>query len=334
MPRARRYMFAVMLTVLSAFLALSPCLASQPQTPAASAPAAAPAVNVRVGVYVIQLGDPDLKDSSFKTVFWLWFRWKGSPDLDPMKKFEIVGGQVESCDNQDKKVVGDETYQVARVRATVTQDFDIARFPLDQHTLELSVEETTEGVDGIRYVADTENSKLQDGISLSGWVMGKPVVAASTKVYASNFGDPSLPSDSQSEYARFTLSLPVRRPGISYTLKLFWSLYLSVFVALLALHIKPFDLDPRFGLGVGAVFAAMASAYVISSALPDSNQYTLADGVVMGSIGFIVASIIESILSLRLHQAGKERASRRLDLWMFFVFTSAYVGLNLWLFAP
>jgi hypothetical protein len=326
MPRVMGVVLAVVLLVLCA----APSLA-QPQAAAPSAPAAP--VNVRVGVYVIQLSDPDLKDSSFKAVFWLWFRWKGSPDLDPMKKFEVVGGQVEACDNQDKKVIGDETYLVARVRATITQDFDIARFPIDQHTLELSIEETTDSVEGIRYVADAENSKLQDSISLSGWVIGKTIVSAGTKVYASNFGDPSLPSDSQSEYSRFTLSVPVRRPGASYTLKLFWSLYLSVFVALLALHIKPIDLDPRFGLGVGAVFAAMASAYVISSALPDSNQFTLADGVVMCSIAFIVASIIESIVSLRLHQCGKETASRWTDLSMFFVFTGAYVAINIWLFA-
>jgi hypothetical protein len=334
MPRVRSFALAVMLTAFCAFPPLTLSLALQPQPSAPPAPAAPAApVDVRVGVYVVQLGDPDLKDSSFKAVFWLWFRWKGSPDLDPMKKFEVVGGQVEACDNQDKKVVGDETYVVARVRATVTQDFDIARFPVDQHTLELSVEETTDSTTGIRYVADTENSKLQDSISLSGWVIGKPAVAASTKVYASNFGDPSLPSDSQSEYSRFTLSVPVRRPGISYTLKLFWSLYLSVFVALIALHIKPFDLDPRFGLGVGAVFAAMASAYVISSALPDSNQFTIADGVVMCAIGFIVASIIESIVSLRLHQCGKEAASRRLDAVMFFVFAGAYAGFNIWILA-
>src|SRR3954471_1837912 len=89
MQRVRTFMLAVMLTALCTFpalaLSLPRSLAPDPQPSAA--PAAAPPVNVRVGIYVVQLGDPDLKDSSFKAVFWLWFRWKGSPDLDPMKKF-------------------------------------------------------------------------------------------------------------------------------------------------------------------------------------------------------------------------------------------------------
>jgi hypothetical protein len=305
-----------------------PAIAQQPLAPNPTPSAKAAPVDVRVGIYVTQLGEPDLKTSQFNAVFWVWFRWKGAPDLDPMKKFEVVGGQIEARDNEDRKVTGDETYAVARIRAVVTQDFDIGRFPVDEHTMEICVEETSDGVDGIRYIADSANSRIEEGVKLSGWIMEPASVAAGSKVYASNFGDPSLPADARSEYARFTMSVPIHRPGVSYPLKLFWSLYLSVFVALLALHIKPFDLDPRFGLGVGAVFAAMASAYVISSALPDSNQVTLADSVIMIAVGFIVASIIESIVSLRLHQAGKEQASRRLDVLMFCVFAAAYVGIN------
>jgi hypothetical protein len=325
----------VLVFVLAAMAFLAPVARAQEKqtTPAAPTASDKKPVDVRIGIYVIQLGDPDLKTSEFKAVFWLWFRWKGSPDLDPMKKFEVVGGQVEAKDNDDKKVIGDETYVVARVRATISQDFDISRFPVDQHVLELSIEETSDGIEGIRYLADLPNSKLEDGVKLSGWVIEPPEVSAGTKIYASNFGDPTLPSDTQSEYARFTMKLPVHRPGIGYPLKLFWSLYLSVFVALLALQIKPFDLDPRFGLGVGAVFAAMASAYVISSALPDGNQVTLADAIIMDAIGFIVASIIESIVSLRLHQAGREKASRVLDAVMFWVFLGAYAALNTWLLA-
>mgnify|MGYP001172750684 CR=1 FL=1 len=290
--------------------------------------------DVTVGVYVVQLDDPNLKDSQFTVVFWLWFRWRGDIDLNPMKKFEVVGGQIEGIENEDT-VYGEEPdgvhYQVAKIRATVTQDFDITRFPIDRHTLQLSIEETFEGIERIRYVPDTKNSKLLESISLAGLVIGETTATVGTKTYSSTFGDPRVESVSggaESTYARFTLSIPVKRPGISYPIKLFWSLYLSVFVALLALHIKPIDLDPRFGLGVGAVFAAMASAFVISAALPDTNQVTLADVVVMIAIGYIVISVIESIISLRMFQAGNEKGSAKLDLWAFVALTLSYALVN------
>jgi hypothetical protein len=290
--------------------------------------------DVSVGVYVVQLDDPSLKDSQFTTVFWVWFRWQGDKDLNPIKKFEIVGGQVEGFENEDSVYAegsGGVHYQIAKVRATVTQDFDITRFPMDHHVLQLSIEETFEGVGKIRYVADTKNTKLQEKIALAGLVIEKTEATAGTQTYTSTFGDPRVEAaagGAEATYARFTLSIPVRRPGIGYPIKLFWSLYLSVFVAVLAFHIKPIDLDPRFGLGIGAVFAAMASAFVISSALPDGNQVTMADEVVMISIGFIVASLIQSIVSLRLYQAGKEQASSRLDLLSFVGFTAAYAIIN------
>ncbi|HYE63227.1 MAG TPA: hypothetical protein VD997_14625 [Phycisphaerales bacterium] len=317
---------------LGALILLLSILLAHPSALAQTTPPS-PHTDVTVGMYVVQLDDPSLKDRQFTAVFWLWFRWKGDKDLNPLKKFEVVGGQVEGLENEETVVGGEGGvhYQCAKVRARITQEFDVTRFPIDDHTLEISVEETSDGIEVIRYVPDARNSKLQESIALAGWRIGTTAAVVATHNYASTFGDPAQPEDGKSSYARFTLQVPVDRPGIGYPIKMFWSLYLSVFVAILAFNIKPIDLDPRFGLGVGAVFAAMASAYVISSSLPDGNQVTLADKVVMIAIGFIVTSIIQSIISLRLFQAGKEAACARLDRLSFFVFTLAYAGINVWL---
>jgi hypothetical protein len=313
--------------ILLALCAWTPRAAAQPT------PVKKP-TDVTVGVYVVQLDDPSLKDSKFTAVFWLWFRWKGDKDLNPLKKFEVVGGQVEGTENEET-VVGEGAdplyYQCAKIRATITQGFDLAQFPIDRHTLEIAIEETSDGVELIRYEPDTVNSKLQDSIRLGGWKIGRTSALVSTKTYTSTFGDPAQAADGESKYARFTLQVPLSRPGVGYPVKIFWSLYLSVLVALLAFHIKPIDLDPRFGLGIGAVFAAMASAFVISSTLPDGNQVTLADKVVMIAIGTIVVSVIQSIVSLRLFQAGKETASARLDRMSFILFTLLYAAVNIWL---
>lgn len=295
--------------------------------PAAAQSDGAP-VPVRVGIFVVHLTPPDLKSGQFETVFWLWFRWKGDADLDPMKKFEVVNGLVEALDNEDAKEAHGEHYRVARVRATITQSFDISRFPMDSHELQIGVEETTESVAGITYVPDRENSSVETEITLAGWRLGKARAEGTVKTYASNFGDVALPADAASAYARFTLVVPVSRPGIDYPIKLFWTLYLSVLVAVLAFWIKATDLDPRFGLGIGAVFAAMASAYVISGALPDSNQMTIADKVVMWSIGFIVVSMLESIISLRFFHAGREEVGTKLDRISFWVFSAGYILVN------
>ena len=295
-------------------------------------PAAPPKpTDVTVGVYVVQLDAPNLKESKFTAVFWLWFRWQGDKALNPLKKFEVVGGQIESIENEET-LLSDKPdgihYQAAKVRVTVTQGFDLMDFPLDRHTLNLAIEETDEGIDHIRYIPDAKNSKLQESIALDGWALGKTKAASSVQTYASTFGDPRVADDASSAYTRYTISIPISRPGVGYPLKLFWSLYLSVFIVLLAFKIKPSEVEPRFGLGIGAVFAIMASSYVISSALPDGNQVTLADKVVMICISFIFLSIVQSIISLHLLHAGKATVSSTLDKLSFIIFNLCFIGIN------
>lgn len=294
---------------------------------AAAAEATEGPTKLTVGVLVVKMTEPDLRSRSYEAIFWLWFRWKGNPDLQPLKTFEIIGGQVEANENELRETIGDETYTIARIRATLSQPFDVSRFPLDRHELQIVIEETSAEVDTIEYVADAGNSRLES-IRLEGWKIGEPTSSVMTKEYESNFGDPRLESNNKTGYARFIFSIPVERPGIGYPIKLFWTLYLSAFIAFIANWIKPIDLDPRFGLGIGAVFAAMASAFVVSASLPDGNQVTIADKVVIATIGFIVVSVVASIVSLRLFQAGKEEASKRLDLAGFFVLLVGYIGVN------
>jgi hypothetical protein len=106
---------------------------------------------------------------------------------------------------------------------------------------------------------------------------------------------------------------------MGYFFKLFWGGFMATMIAFMALWIKPTDLDPRFGLGVGAIFAAMASAYVITSALPETQDITLADMMNGLAILYIFLSILVSTISLRVHGSGRENASRRLDRWSFVI---------------
>src|SRR5687768_16492336 len=100
--------------------------------------------------------------------------------------------------------------------------------------------------------------------------------------------------------------------GSTLYLRLFSGLHIAVFVAFLALWIQPTDVDPRFGLGAAALFAAVASEFVVASSLPETNILTLADQLHMASLGFIFLSLIESAVSLPLCRANAV-ASRRLD---------------------
>jgi hypothetical protein len=150
-------------------------------------------------------------------------------------------------------------------------------------------------------------------------------------VYQTNYGDTSLPSGSESVYSRFLFAVPIERAGYGYFLKLFFGLFIATAIAFTASFIQPTHVDPRFGLGIGAIFAAVASEYVVTSALPDTNVLTMADTLHLLAFFFIFLSIAESTYSLSLYSSGdavRMRRSVRLDRWSFAVMSAAYIALS------
>jgi len=308
------------------------------------------AKTVYVGVYVNAIRSVDLKANAFALDFWVWFRWKMEspatvpagtanpgagenavplpPAFDPLETFEIINGTVDAKESVLHDVIetpeGKFHYVSARCAATITKFFDISRFPLDAHTLALNIEDAEREELRLVYVADQENTGLSPEVKVPGWdIRGMRTRIASNR-YETNYGNISLPTGNASVYSRFGFEVDLVRPGAGYFFKLFWSLFLATVIALLAFLIDPIDLDPRFGLGVGAIFAAIASAYVISSALPESNQYTLADKMNMLAVGVIFTSILQSVVSLRLWKSGQEGKSKLLDKVCFYTMLPGY----------
>ncbi len=290
--------------------------------------ATAEPVPVYVGVYVNQIYDVSLKDNKFSADFWVWFRWQGD-DVNPLESFEVVNGRVDSKEGEYEDVVKGFKYAACRVNATITKFWDVSEFPLDNHVLTLELEDNENEEFKMKYIPDQENCGVNPKVEVPGWRFQKAWSEVVAHGYQTNYGDISLPTNNESVYSRFIYSLEVVRPGIGYFFKLFFGVFIAAVIAFLVFFIKPTDLDPRFGLGVGAIFAAVASEYVITSALPDTNVLTLADKLHILAFAFIFLSIAQSILSLRMFTTGREKASQILDRLSFPVFFILYSAISL-----
>lgn len=329
LPAVRIGLF-LLLAVVGALAALWPKGAVQaaPAPEVVTAAADNPkARKVVVGIYVNQVKKLSMVDNEFTVDFWIWFRWKGE-DYDPLKSFEVIGGSVDSTTGEQRKNIGDELYASVRITATIKKFFDVRKFPLDDHEITIEVEETQNEDHLVQFVADATNSMADPAVEVPGWSIGDSSAQALTHSYKTNYGDTSLPSGNESRYTRFVFGLKLVRPGLSYLFKLFWSIYLAVVIGFLALLIKPTDLDPRFGLGVGAIFAAAASSFVVSAALPPTSVFTLSDKVNMIAVGFIFVSLMESIFSLRFIYKEKPASSVKLDRICFWGLMAAYALAN------
>jgi hypothetical protein len=119
-----------------------------------------------------------------------------------------------------------------------------------------------------------------------------------------------------------------------YSLKVLIGMYVAVCIAFLAFFIKPSNLAPRFGVGTSAIFAAIASQYVMAATLPESGQLTLVEKLHVVAETTILLSLIVSVVSLFLHERGRQQASWRLDKIVGSLIIVAYVALNAWLIVP
>ncbi len=287
-------------------------------------------VAVNIGTYINRVTGISLKDGTVIADFWLWFRWRGGPsDFDPAQTFEIINGTILSREGSERRPLPNgEEYSAVRVVVQLNFIFDVRTFPLDDHTLNLEIEDTNYEDEEMKYVPDIAYAALDPSARVSGWELSGGSADVITWEYRTNYGDLSLGDKPVSHYTRYRYPLILTRSGVGMYFKLFWGSYVAVFLALSALLIKVTDLDARFGLGVGSLFAAMANAYIVADTLPDIDQMTLGDKVNLLAALFIFLSLIISVFSLRLTYVDREEASRKLDFGSMVFLAVAWIVAN------
>jgi hypothetical protein len=315
--------------VLLAGFALLACGILEAGEPAA-APPPSPAgpQEVTVGLFVNQITELSLKEGYLVVDMYVWFRWKDAA-LKPYESFGIIDGLIESRGEPFSKTLPDGTlYAYLQIRARITKYWDISDYPLDDHTVEIIVEEENSEDHLIRYAADAANSGIGPRVILPGWRVSAASTEAGLGVYRSNFGDLTLPPGNESRYGRLTFNMEFHRKGWSFFTKTFFGVWIAAAIAFLVFFIKPIDVDPRFGLAVGALFTAIASEYIVVSSLPDTNSITLADKLHIVAFFSIFVAVAQSTVSLWLAENDKVALSKKLDRVFGFAVPLAYIAFN------
>lgn len=289
---------------------------------------------VVVGTYINKMTEVSFKDSKFSLDFYIWFRWKPEGELaeyKPLESMELINGRIDGKTSIVEKKIGDLNYASARVTATIFKNWALETFPFDSHRVLVHVEDSQFVDSALVFEPDTANSRLGDEIGLPGWVLSGFAAQATQKEYKSNYGDSSLPTDALSTYSRLTFGMDMHRAGLGSAIKLLATVVFATLVAFVAFGIRPVDVDPRFGLGVGALFAVAASAFVVASTVPESALLTIADQVHMISMGFIFASVVQSAFCLKWDEAGEEAKWKRLDRICIIAFPVTFLLWTGWL---
>lgn len=287
--------------ITSTFLVLLFAGAARAQEPAPAT------TEVVVGIYANQVPTMSLKDNRFQVDFYIWFRWKGE-ELKPHETFELANGKIDSRQVITKEVIEGQNYAVLRCTATVVKFWDVARFPFDDHVLELYIEDNDSEETLLRYVADEANSTISPDLRVPGWRVVGAKVAVKSNTYHTNYGDTTLPKDAESTYSRFVFAVPIERDGHAAYFKLFFALFVAVLIALLSFFVMPNDPGPRLSFAIGAIFASVGASYVIANSLPATATFTIAERVNVVTVATVFLALAGSVFSVRMFKQSNNLA--------------------------
>ena len=296
---------------------------------------------ITIGVYVKSLYDFNLTDNSYKTEFWLWIKSNKTATLDSLpNQIEFINAktspQIEAASTTSSK--GKLNWYGAKYITEFQKNWDVTSFPFDKQKLKISIESGKYNSNQIIFKCDHKNSKLNDSIKykINEWTILKSRFYTDISTYDTTFGDPDL--NTKSSYPSFNFEVYLARKDPYLVLfKLITGLLVAFIISCCVFFIKPTNTDPRFGLSVGGLFAAIGNKYIIEGKVPSTNQNTLLDNIHNLTFIYILLITILSVISLYYYEKNtvkNRNKSKFIDKTSFiFIFTSYFFVLYIIIFS-
>ncbi len=311
-------------------LRMNPSAVEPGKTPPEPLPANADFKPVNIGIYLDGIENFSIKDSYWTPVFYIWFRWKGDKSLNPGKYFRLVDGKIEKKELQDSYFGADGTnYEVYKVVARVTKFFNTTRVPLDDHMLNIYIEDSTNDVTHMRYLADSA-SNISSRVKVSGYDITGFSAVVKSHTYKTSYGDPRVKEGKHTTFSEYNYGVTVKRNGIGVFMKLFIGLYAGVLLTFCSFFIRPSETAPRYAFPSASYFGVVANDYMTHSLLTSSGQFGLADLVTAIGLFTITFCVIASLISVYYYLRKKEEDfSRQLDKVSLRYIGAGFIAVNI-----
>lgn len=262
------------------------------------------AIQVQTGTYIENLKEISLKTSSFRLVMLIWFKWKGSGDLDMASNFKVYKGTINKMETVKDYHKGDENYQLVRADITVTKNYWTRRFPLESHQLRTYLE-SNYPVEQVVLQADTENSGFNPNLSVAGYSLRRYGTDICSVKYENNHSDPEIKGNVITN--EFMTEFEINRSD--------WGLYVKCFIALfgtstwvlIVLFLNTYHRVDPLSMIPAALFGTVSNIMVGANLLPDALEVGLLEYVNIWGIFTILAVTISVINVNRIRNKFEDR---------------------------
>lgn len=287
---------------------------------------------VRVGSYVISVHDINFRDKQYTMRFWLWFVYD-NPDFDFATQLDIPNAKTIDPPEIILDSLNEKTWAIMKMKATMKESWNVLDFPFDKQHLKVQIENALFDNQSLVFKPDVKGSTFDKNEAIDGWEIVNFKVTESTNDYETGFGDPR-PSRSLQNFSSFLIEMDIQRNAWGLFMKIFIGMYIAFLISIISFTIKPEELEPRFGLPVGGLFATVGNKYIIDSILPESSSFTLVDSLHTLTFLGIFATLVVSAIALKYHDNGNKedaiavnKKGSRWVIWIYVAANAIMIGL-------
>lgn len=280
---------------------------------------------VRAGVYIISVHDINFRDKEYTLRFWMWFVYD-NPEFDFTKQLDLPNAKDIEIQETIYDSLGNKTWAIMKMKCTMKQNWNVHDFPFDQQRLKMHIENTLFDKRRLVFLPDTVGSSLDPEDAIDGWNVSNFSVEESENDYLTGFGDTSSKSQN---FSSFDVYIGLERSALGMFFKIFLGMYIAFMIATISFTPHPSEMEPRFGLPVGGLFAAVGNKYIIDSLLPESSVFTLVDSLHALTFIGIFGILLVSAIALKQYDNGKKELAERTNRRGARVVITAYVIGNL-----
>lgn len=280
---------------------------------------------VKVGAYVISVHDINFHEKEYTIRFWLWFVYNNG-EFDFSKQLDIPNAK----EIEDPQIITDsingKMWAIMKMKCVMKENWDVHDFPFDKQHLKVQIENTLFDNKSLIFVPDTAGSKFDEKEAIDGWIISNFKVSNNNNDYETGFGDDS---NNYQVFSTFNMQMDIERNAWGLFAKIFIGMYIAFLISIISFTPRPSELEPRFGLPVGGLFAAVGNKYIIDSLLPESSSFSLVDTLHAFTFFAIFITLVVSAVALKLHDYGREEQSLKVNRIGSRIVVITYVILNI-----